>query len=139
MFALVQIFGQVNLFLETHMMKKWRMIFFLFIAPAVLFAGGLEDGVAAIQRKDYETALNKWRPLAEKGESRAQLNLGVMYATGKGVPLNYVEALKWFNLSEANGWEDMQKNRELAEKNMTSEQIAQAQKLAREWLQGNKK
>ena len=67
------------------------------------------------------------------------MNLGVMYATGKGVPLNYVEALKWFNLSEANGWEDMQKNRELAEKNMTSEQIAQAQKLAREWLQGNKK
>ena len=33
----------------------------------------------------------------------AQFNLGVIYANGKGVATNLVEAHKWFNLSAAQG------------------------------------
>ena len=39
-------------------------------------AGPLEDGKAAYERKDYATALRLLRPLAERGDARAQGGLG---------------------------------------------------------------
>ncbi len=33
---------------------------------------GLDEGVAALQRGDYATAIRKWRPLAEQGHVEAQ-------------------------------------------------------------------
>ena len=65
-----------------------------FSAPVA--AGPLEDAAAALDRSDYATALRLFRPLAEKGNPRAQFNLGFMYANGRGVPKNYAEALKWY-------------------------------------------
>jgi len=59
-------------------------------------AGPLEDGEAAYARKDYATALELFRPLAEQGDAQAQYNLGVMYDTGEGVPQDYALAVKWY-------------------------------------------
>ena len=39
---------------------------------------------------------------------RAQLNLGLMYAQGKGVPQDYKEAIKYFRLSAEQGNADAQ-------------------------------
>ncbi|MCL2296237.1 MAG: sel1 repeat family protein [Methanomassiliicoccaceae archaeon] len=36
---------------------------------------------------------------AEKGDSRAQYDIGVVYQEGRGVPQNYEEAAKWFRRS----------------------------------------
>ena len=41
---------------------------------------------------------------AEQGNANAQDNLGVMYANGKGVPLDYKIAVKWFKLPAAQGF-----------------------------------
>ena len=68
-----------------------------------LSAGTLEDAATARERGDYSTALRLFRLLAEKGDPRAQSNLGVMYAKGEGVPQNYAEALKWFRLGADQG------------------------------------
>ncbi len=62
-------------------------------------AGPLEDGLAAYDRGDFATAMRLWRPLAEQGNVTAQYNLGVMYAKGRGVPQDYVQAYLWFNLA----------------------------------------
>jgi TPR repeat protein len=43
------------------------------------------------------------KALAEQGDAQAQFNLGVAYATGKGLTQNYHEALKWYRLSAAQG------------------------------------
>ena len=60
-----------------------------------------------------------------------------MYRNGKGVPKDYVQAHKWCNLaaSQLTGKdrERSVKNRDDIAKKMTSEQIAEAQRLAREW------
>lgn len=64
------------------------------ILPAL--AGPLDDGNAAYQAREYEKAISLWRPLADAGVAAAQQHLGVMYAEGKGVPQNDVEAAKWF-------------------------------------------
>jgi TPR repeat protein len=66
------------------------------------------------------------------------LDLGIMYHEGLGVPQDYVLAHMWFNLAAAQGdWvaETFAKpgRDQLADESMTSEQIAEAQKLAREW------
>ena len=53
------------------------------------------DAVAAYKRGDYATAMEGFRVHAEQGDADAQNNLGFMYAQGKGVPENDVEAVKW--------------------------------------------
>ncbi len=56
-----------------------------------------------------------------------------MYSAGDGVPQDYVKAHLWFNLAAAQGNEDARELRDLWAKKMTPEQIAEAQRLAREW------
>ena len=63
-----------------------------------------------------------------------------MYDNARGVPQDYVQAHKWFNLAAAQFEASNKEKRETAIKNlnvvaagMTSAQIAEAQKLAREW------
>ena len=45
---------------------------------------------------------------AEKGNARAQFDLGVMYATGNGVEKNEKLALKWFNIAAQNNFSKRQ-------------------------------
>jgi uncharacterized protein len=73
-------------------------------------AGPLEDGVAAVKRPDYATALRLFRPLADKGDDVAQFDLGVLYNKGWGVPRDYVQAAKWYRLAAAQGNADAQYN-----------------------------
>ena len=96
-------------------------------------AGALEDANAAIKRRDYATAVRLIRPLAEQGDANAQYNLGVFYDNGLGVPQDKVRAYMWFNLSAAQGREGAAAFRDLIARRMTPAQIAEAQKLAREW------
>jgi TPR repeat protein len=56
-----------------------------------------------------------------------------MYAQGQGVPQDYVRAHMWFNLLAAQGYKGASENRDKAARLMTPAQIAEAQKLAREW------
>ena len=53
-------------------------------------------GFAAYQRNDYATAMEKWRPLAEKGSAAAQIFLGFMYANGQGVARDDATAAGWY-------------------------------------------
>ncbi|MEW6489913.1 MAG: hypothetical protein AB1578_18640 [Thermodesulfobacteriota bacterium] len=60
-----------------------------------------------------------------------------MYGKGEGVPQDYAEAHKWYNLA-ASGLtgEDRDRaarNRDHVAEKMTPAQIAEAQRLAREW------
>ena len=70
---------------------------------------------------------------AQRGNSNAQNNLGVLYANGEGVPQDDVLAYMWFNLAGAPSDEIEKRIRETVSKRMTPEQIAEAQKLSREW------
>ena len=99
----------------------------------VAAAGPLEDADAALKRRDYATAVRLNRPLAEQGNANAQYNLGTFYDNGLGVPLDKVRAYMWFSLSAAQGREGAAAFRDLIARRMTPAQIAEAQKLAREW------
>jgi len=71
--------------------------------------------------------------LAEQGDADAQFMLGGMCFSGNGILQDYVQAHKWFNIAGSNGHHDAMKQREAVSEKMTTPQIAEAQKLAREW------
>jgi len=89
--------------------------------------------------QDYQEAVKWWRLAAEQGYASAQFNLGGMYGEGISVIQNYVIAHMWFNIAASNGYESAKKGIDIVESRMSSEQIAEAQKLARECIKKNYK
>ena len=83
--------------------------------------------------QDYAEAAKWYRFAADQGNAAAQYNLGGLYANSEGVPGNLVLAHMWANLAAANGIQEAVKYRDVLAKHMTAVQIAEAQKLAREW------
>jgi hypothetical protein len=89
--------------------------------------------------QDDAEAVKWFRKAADQGDADAQVCLGACYMTGKGLPKDDVTAYMWFNLASAQDLEDAKKGKEIASESMTKEQIAEAQKLSREWLEKRKK
>ena len=71
---------------------------------------------------------------AKIGRADALYNLGLAYSTGHGVTQDYVAAHKWFNLAAMRGSDEAKSWRNQIAGEMNAGQIAQAQRLAREWL-----
>lgn len=64
----------------------------------------------------------------------AMFELGLQFASGRAVPLDLVEAHKWFNLAASKGkTEAVALRREVAEQ-MSEADIAMAQREARKWI-----
>ena len=83
--------------------------------------------------KDKKQAIYWCREAAKRGNTKAQSNLGVQYSMGAGVAKDYVESYKWRLLAAAQGSETAKLAAPALEINMTREQIAEGQKLAREF------
>jgi len=71
-------------------------------------ADALQDGVAAMNRKDYPVALRLLEPLAKAGHAQAQLRLGLLHYHGHGVRENDREALVWFERAARQGLAEAQ-------------------------------
>ena len=93
--------------------------------------------------QDYMTAVRWYRRAAEQGHAEGQIRLGLMYGQGNGVSQDYVHAHKWFNIAASRFSSFDQELRALTAQvrnkvaaKMTPAQIAEAQRLAREWKPG---
>ena len=89
--------------------------------------------------QDYEEAVRWYQLAAEQGDAKAQGNLGVMYAFGNGVMKDYVYAHMWGNIASMNGNDLGALLRDDFAEKMTSSQIEEAQRLARECIKKNYK
>jgi TPR repeat protein len=90
--------------------------------------------------QDYAEAVKWYRKIADQGESPDvalfQGTVALNYEDGKGVPQDYVLAHMWYNLaaSRSGPWQTMEsRGRDRVAAKMTAAQIAEAQRLAREW------
>lgn len=110
------------------------------------YSKAAEQGLAVAQRnlgtcyaygkgvqQDYKEAARWWANAAEEGDEIAQYNLSVCYANGQGIIENYTEAYKWMLLAGMNGY-DVRNYKTSLKKRMTAEQIAEAQGLAKEFV-----
>src|SRR5271166_5291069 len=73
-----------------------------------------------------------------QGDADAQMSLGSMYANGRGVPQDDITTHMWFDLAasragDATVRQMAVRNRDEAAAKMTPAQIAEAQRMAREW------
>lgn len=83
----------------------------------------------------YTQAVKWFRKAAEQGDALSQTLLGLMYVKGEGVPQNDVQAHMWLNLAAAQDLKGGAKSRDNVAKKMTPAQLAEAQRLAREWTE----
>ena len=87
---------------------KYLLIIALLVAS--LWAGDLEKGLDAYNKKHYKEALKLLNPLAIQGNPKAQNNIGDMYYYGEGVKKNFKEAVKWYQKAAEQGNSDAQYN-----------------------------
>lgn len=81
-----------------------------------------------------KTVFVNWvRRAAEYGFARAQHALGTMYMNGEGVPKDDVQAYMWLSQAAARGVTAAAQKRDRLASLMSSAQIAEAEKLVREW------
>ena len=73
------------------------------ILSAAVAAGSYEDGRKAYDAGDFEKAMAVWAPAAESGDADSQYGMGLLYADGIVVPMDDIEALKWFGLAADQG------------------------------------
>ena len=82
--------------------------------------------------QDYAEAV-KWLSLAAaRGDTPAQRLLGLMYSKSQGVSMDNVRAHMWLNRVAMKGDAEDVKIRDIIAKQLTPQQMAEAQKLARE-------
>jgi TPR repeat protein len=82
--------------------------------------------------QDHAETVRWYKLAAAQEDATAQSNLGQMYGEGKGVVQDNMRAHMWFNLAAVTGHANAVKNRDIVAKRMTTQQVAEAQKLARE-------
>jgi len=68
------------------------------------------------------------------GQGDALLELGLIWSTGRDGVVDLVQAHKWFNLAASRGNDAAKRYRTEVAQLMTKAEVAQAQKLARQWL-----
>jgi TPR repeat protein len=79
------------------------------------------------------TGMDAYELAAETGIAQAQYDLALKYAVGSGVPQDLIAAHKWFNLAAMKGIDEARLHRADLAREMSAGEIAEAQRLAREW------
>lgn len=83
-------------------------------------------------RLDYAVAVRWYRLAAAKGYGSAQNALGVQYASGHGVRQDFIRAYMWFDIAAMSGEPLGAPNRDGIAKQMTSQQVVEAQRWLRD-------
>ena len=101
-------------------------------ANAQVNLGSLYDyGRGGLQ--DFKMAARWYLRAANQGNNLAQQKLGLLYERGDGVQKDHVQAYMWYKLGAADGGTIAVMRRDELAVRMTSDQLVEAKKLAREW------
>lgn len=69
----------------------------------VAAAGPLEEANTAYDKGDFRSAEHMYNELSNQGDRIAQVQLGLMYDEGHGVPKNYQQAVRWYSVAASQG------------------------------------
>ena len=94
--------------------------------------GGEAEGGGDGVETDKGQALNWYQLAADQGHAKAQHNLAVLYLDGDGTERDEVTALMWLILSERNGFAAATQRKESVAADLSSQQVAEAQRRADE-------
>ena len=77
----------------TNALEEWEVPL---VWDFLVCDGPLSPGCEAFSNSDFETAASSFRALADRGDSGAWNNLGVLFESGAGVAQSKAEALRWY-------------------------------------------
>jgi uncharacterized protein len=116
----------------TTALTLWRPLAEQGLAAAQFNLGFIYDKGHGVPQ-DYTEAAKWYRLAADQGDVFSQTRLGFMYEAGRGVLQDPVQAYMWLSLVAFQGDAVAFERRNFIDKHMTPDQIAEAQKLVREW------
>ncbi|MEO2044883.1 MAG: hypothetical protein ABGX43_09805, partial [Nitrospinaceae bacterium] len=79
--------------------------------------------INSLGKKEFSLEHQRLLDLADKGTPEAQINLGMMFESGQGVPQDYKEAIRWYRLAADRGHIKAQKKLNLLLKKSAEAQI----------------
>lgn len=82
----------------------------------------------------YDIRTTDFGDMASTGNAETLFELGLMYATGRNGEVDIIAAHKWLNIAAFRGLDIAKSRREEIAAEMTREEIAQAQREARDWI-----
>ena len=82
----------------------------------------------------FDAGTTSFDDIAATGNAETLFELGLMYATGRNGDPDNIAAHKWLNIAAFRGIEAAKHHREALAAEMTREEIAQAQREARDWI-----
>ncbi len=83
-------------------MPKLAFLLCVLLWP-LLATAGWDEARAAYKKGDFKTAAKEMRVLADQGDTKAQVNLGAMYADGQGVRKDLKQAAAWYRKAAERG------------------------------------
>lgn len=89
--------------------------------------------------QDFEEAAKWFTSAAEQNHAAAQYELGLLFHNGLGVDLDNEKSYMWLNLAAAAGIEQAATARDKVMRSLSTKQLTQAQKAAREWVTHQKR
>lgn len=96
-------------------------------------------GVTALNRRDYDNAMDWFLKAAAQGNHAAQDKIGLMYRDGLGVPQDNIQAFMWFTISANISGQYFTPLRDALAQKMTGPEMDEAKRRAAEWKPAKKK
>lgn len=94
-------------------MRNLKLIFLaalpLLLSP-ISWSADFAKGQEAYDSGNYETALTEWQVLAEEKNAAGQFGMGLLHDNGFGVPLDSLQAAKWYLSAAEQGHGEAQCN-----------------------------
>jgi len=78
-------------------------VILLVMATELVAAGPLEEAKTALDKGDFRIAERTYSELSSQGDRTAQLQLGLMYDEGHGVPKQHHQAVRWYSVAASQG------------------------------------
>jgi len=113
-------------------MRPYALLAIPLVLTSSAAVAGLKEGYAALARKDYVTAANEYRPLAERGNAEAQYRIGRMYEFGNGYAQDKAQGIAWVRKAADQGHVDAEQ--ELGVVYATGDGVAQDDVQAVAWF-----
>ena len=94
----------------SHAVARILVVGLLALAPVCVAADEFEAAVRAAETGDFETAVGKFKALAEAGDPRGENGLGVLYLRGDGLERSVERAVELFRSAAKKGLRAAEKN-----------------------------
>lgn len=111
-----------------------QFIMFVVMCLPALAAADYQAGQSAYTAGNFSQAAELWLAAAKQGDANAMYELGKLYGEGLGVLQDFTRSHAFFNLAASKGHKQALQARSVVEGQMTTEERAQARKLASQYL-----